>query len=205
MAVCDGDRALWEKVKWLMQTVGLPTLCVLDVYHVLKRLWSAAYCFHPEGSDEARAFVAERLRRMLEDEAGYVIGGLKQMGTQHKLRKSKRDQLSKVITLLENNRSYMRYDVCLSQGYPISNGGWRARADTLSRTGWKGWGCDAAPAGDPSEWRLGRLSALPRQDRHTGVVSLSPVRASSIQKNGIAGDMLRPNQFLWYTLIPSHS
>jgi hypothetical protein len=122
VAVCDGDRALWEKVKWLMQAVGLPIVCVLDLYHVLERLWSAAYCFHPEGSDEAKAFVAERLRRVLEGEVGYVIGGLKQMGTKHKLRKSKRDQLSKVITYLENNRSYMRYDVCLSQGYPIGSG-----------------------------------------------------------------------------------
>jgi len=122
VVVCDGDRALWEKVKWLMQVVGLPIVCVLDLYHVLERLWSAAYCFHPEGSDEAQAFVAERLERVLEGKVGYVIGGLKQMQTKHKLNKSKRDQLSKVITYLENNRSYMRYDVCLSQGYPIGSG-----------------------------------------------------------------------------------
>jgi len=122
VAVCDGDRALWEKVKWLMQTLGLPIVCVLDIYHVLERLWPAAYCFHSEGSEQAKAFVAERLRRVLEGEVGYVIGGLRQMRTKHKLKKSKRDQLSKVITYLENNRSYMRYDVCLSQGYPIGSG-----------------------------------------------------------------------------------
>lgn len=122
VAVCDGDRALWEKVKWLMQVVGLPVICILDVYHVLERLWSAAYCFHPEGSDQAQAFVAERLGRLLEGKVGYVIGGLKQMGTKHKLGPSKRDQLSKVITYLENNGSYMRYDVCLSHGYPIGSG-----------------------------------------------------------------------------------
>ena len=122
VAVCDGDRALWEKVKWLMQAVGLPIVCVLDVYHVLERLWSAAYCFHPEGSDKANGFVAERLHAVLEGKVGYVIGGLKQMRTKHKPNKSKQDQLSKVITYLENNRSYMRYDVCLTQGYPIGSG-----------------------------------------------------------------------------------
>lgn len=122
IAVCDGDRALWEKVKGLMETVGLPILCVLDLYHVLERLWSAAHCFHPEGSEEAETFVAARLRRLLEGQVGYVIGGLKQMGTKHKLPKSKREQLSKVITYLQNNRSYMQYDLCLAQGYPIGSG-----------------------------------------------------------------------------------
>ena len=122
IAVCDGDRALWEKVKALRQTVGLPILCVLDLFHVLERLWLAAHCFHPEGSKEAEAFVAQRLRRLLEGEVGYVIGGLKQMGTKHPLKSSKRQRLAKVITYLENNRSYMRYDVCLAQGYPIGSG-----------------------------------------------------------------------------------
>jgi len=122
IAVCDGDRVLWEKVRALMQTVGLPILCVLDIFHVLERLWVAAHCFHPEGSDEAKTFVAERLRRLLEGDVGYVIGGLKQMGTKHQLKSSKRQRLAKVITYLENNRSYMRYDVCLAQGYPIGSG-----------------------------------------------------------------------------------
>ena len=122
VAVCDGDRALWQKVKGLSKTLGVLIVCILDLYHVLERLWSAAYCFHPEGSDQAQRFVAERLRRLLEGEVGYVIGGLKQMATKHKLSRSKQDQLSKVIVYLENNRSYMRYDVYLSHGYPIGSG-----------------------------------------------------------------------------------
>jgi hypothetical protein len=122
LAVCDGDQALWEKVKALMQTVGLPLLCVLDIFPVLERFWLAAHCFHPEGSAEANAFVAERLRRVLEGDVGYVIGGLKQMGTKHPLKNSKRQRMAKVITYLENNRSYVRYDLCLAQGYPIGSG-----------------------------------------------------------------------------------
>jgi hypothetical protein len=122
VCLMDGDRALWEKVKWLMVIVGVPILCILDVFHVLEYLWSAAYCFHPEGSSQAEAFVTDRLRRLLHGEAGYVIGGLRQMQTKHKLSKSKREQLSKIITYLANNQAYMRYDVCLSEGYPIGSG-----------------------------------------------------------------------------------
>lgn len=122
VCVMDGDRALWEKVKQLVKEVGITIVCVLDLYHVLERLWSAAHCFHAEGSDEAERFVADRLRRILQGQVGYVIGGLKQMATKRKLSKRKREQLSKVITYLENNRSYMKYDECLSQGYPIGSG-----------------------------------------------------------------------------------
>ena len=53
---------------------------------MLERLWQAAHCFHAEGSVAAQEFVTERLRRILLGEVGYVIAGLKQMGTKHKLR-----------------------------------------------------------------------------------------------------------------------
>ena len=49
---------------------------MLDLFHVLERLWAVAHCFHKEGSDEAEAFVEERLRDLLEGRVGYVIGGL---------------------------------------------------------------------------------------------------------------------------------
>jgi hypothetical protein len=118
----DGGRALWEKAQELIETVGGPVFCVLDVFHVLEYLWLAAYCFHPEGSREAQALVTDRLRRLLHGHVGYVIGGLRQMRTKRRLGTSQRDHLSKVIGYLSNNRAYMRYDVCLSQGYPIGSG-----------------------------------------------------------------------------------
>ena len=66
--------------------------------------------------------MAERLERLLQGEVGYVIGGFQQMGTKHKLSAAKRRQLDRVITYLKNNRSHMRYDEYLSQGYPIGSG-----------------------------------------------------------------------------------
>jgi hypothetical protein len=122
VAVCDGERALWSQVAELMKTMGVTIVCILDLFHVMERLWLAAYCFHSEGSAQAKAFVAERLERLLQGEVGYVIGGLKQMGTKHKLSAAKQRQLDRVITYLENNRSHMRHDEYLSQGYPIGSG-----------------------------------------------------------------------------------
>ena len=95
---------------------------LLDIYHALERLWDAAYCFFPEGSAEAKAFVTERLERILEGKIGHVIGGLKQMNTKGHLSQRRREQLSKVIVYLENNRQFMKYDQYLAQGYPIGSG-----------------------------------------------------------------------------------
>jgi hypothetical protein len=122
VALCDGEAALWSKVQDLMMRVGVSFVCILDLFHVMERLWTAAYCFHREGSAEAKAFVTERLKRLLQGEVGYVIGGLKQMGTKQNLSAAKQNQLAKVITYLENNRANMKYDEYLSQGYPIGSG-----------------------------------------------------------------------------------
>ena len=118
VCVMDGSRSLWK----MLARFVVEVICILDIYHALEYLWDAAYCFFPEGSDEAKAFVTERLERILEGKVGYVIGGLKQMGTKGNLSKSKREQLSKVIVYLQNNRQFMKYDEYLAKGYPIGSG-----------------------------------------------------------------------------------
>ena len=118
VCVMDGARSLWTMLA--RYVVGV--ICILDIYHALEYLWLAAYCFFPEGSNEAEAFVTERLKRILEGKVGYVIGGLKQMETKGNLNKAKRAQLTKVLTYFENNRRFMQYDEYLANGYPIGSG-----------------------------------------------------------------------------------
>jgi hypothetical protein len=118
VCVMDGERALWKTLKGYVQKV----VCILDLFHVMERLWQAAHCFHPEGSQDAEVFVTDRLRRILEGEVGYVMGGLRQMATKHRLRGSKASRLSEVIGYLERNRCYMHYNEYLAAGYPIGSG-----------------------------------------------------------------------------------
>ncbi len=118
VCVMDGARSLWTMLGRYVGSV----ICILDIYHALEYLWLAAYCFFPEGSDEAEAFVTERLKRILEGKIGYVIGGLKQMETKGNLNKAKRTQLTRVLTYFKNNRRFMRYDDYLANGYPIGSG-----------------------------------------------------------------------------------
>jgi hypothetical protein len=118
VCLMDGERALWEAQRvYFPEAVG-----ILDLFHVMERLWTAAYCFHAEGSDAAEEFVSDRLRGLLEGRVGHVIGGLRQRLTKHQLSGSRRKTLNSVITYLENNREHMRYDVYLKAGYPIGSG-----------------------------------------------------------------------------------
>ena len=118
VCLLDGERALWEMAgEWLPRAVG-----VLDLFHVLERLWTAAHCFHAEGSPEAAEFVSRRLEMLLEGKVGYVIGGLKRLCAEHRLKGEKRGRLMAAITYYENNRDHMRYDEYLAAGYPIGSG-----------------------------------------------------------------------------------
>jgi hypothetical protein len=118
VAVMDGEKALWDVCAFFLpQAVG-----ILDIFHVLERLWNAAHVFHAEGSAAAEEFVELRLRMLLQGRVGGVIGGLRQMLTKHTLSASKRRTLATVIGYFEHNRQHMQYDVYLAAGYPIGSG-----------------------------------------------------------------------------------
>ncbi len=120
VCLMDGQRSLW-----IMGRKALPgekLVEILDLLHVTPRLWEAAYLFHCEGSDEAAAFVRERLLRVLQGKAGAVIGGLRQMATKRSLRGAKLQKLQTLCKYLQKNLSRMRYDEYLAAGYPIASG-----------------------------------------------------------------------------------
>ena len=118
ICLLDGERSLWV----LVYAYFPAAFFVLDIFHVLEYLGKAALCFYDEGSPQAREFVIERLRMLLQGKAGRMIGGLKQMLTKQDLSGTKRRCLEQVIGYLERNRKHMRYEICLEKGYPIGSG-----------------------------------------------------------------------------------
>ncbi len=118
VCILDGERSLWV----LVYAYFPAAFFVLDIFHVLEHLGKAALLFHDEESPQAREFVTERLRMLLQGKAGRMIGGLKQMLTKHELSKAARHSLNQVIGYLERNRKHMRYEICLAKGYPIGSG-----------------------------------------------------------------------------------
>jgi hypothetical protein len=118
VCLMDGQRSLWDtQAQWFERAV-----CILDLFHVMERIWKAAYVFHAERSPEAQAFVDRYLRMLLEGKVGYVIGVWKRLLKTHHLKGNRRTTLLQVIQYYENNAHYMRYDKYLAAGYPIGSG-----------------------------------------------------------------------------------
>jgi len=145
----DGERALHDR-----QEEYLPegVTCILDLLHVMERLWKVAWCLFEEGTQKAEAgrWVEDRLRMLLDGKVGYVIGGLRQTLTKRKLRGSGRKTMREVIGYFDRNRSRMRYDEYLAAGYPIGSGVIEGACrhlvkDRLERAGMR-WHPDGAQA-----------------------------------------------------------
>lgn len=118
VAIMDGETKLrdLQELK-IRRAVG-----ILDIWHVTEYLWKLAYCFHPEGSDEAEAFVDTYLRKLLEGKVRRVIGGLRQKVTKRGLSKSKREKANQHLNYFAARADYMQYDEYLAAGYPIGSG-----------------------------------------------------------------------------------
>ena len=116
--VTDGERALQRRVARDFHGVTL----VLDLLHVMEKLWKAAYVFHPENSPEARTFVYQRAERILSGQVSQVVKGLRQMATEHHLTGEKAKVVRDVTGYYYANRDRMRYDEYLKNGWPIASG-----------------------------------------------------------------------------------
>jgi hypothetical protein len=116
----DGQESLGQARRGYLP--GENAVAVLDLLHVTPRLWEAAHLFHKEGSEEAVAFVRERLGRVLRGRVRQAVGGLRQRGTKSGLGGVKARRLRVLCGYLEKNAHRMRYDVYLGKGYPIASG-----------------------------------------------------------------------------------
>jgi hypothetical protein len=121
VVLLDGALGLWNLAPKLFKPWKRMT-CILDIMHVVGDLWSAANALFGEGSKDGTRWVQAKLTEILRGRVGYVIGGLRQILTKQRLRKSVRETLAKVITFFHNHRRWMPYDVYLAAGLPVGTG-----------------------------------------------------------------------------------
>jgi hypothetical protein len=117
----DGERALHDR-----QGEYLPedTVCILDLFHVLERLWKVAWCLFEEKTQkrEAHRWVEERLKRLLEGRVDAVIRGMRYQATRRGLKGQERKTVADAAEYFAGNRDRMKYDEYLASGYPIGSG-----------------------------------------------------------------------------------
>jgi hypothetical protein len=107
VALTDGERALQDLVSEKLQVT-----LILDLLHVLEKLWKAAYVFHPEGSPEAEQWVRLRAEKVLQGSVSQVVKGLGRSLTELRLRGSKGTALTNVAVY--RNCTRMRYNEYLA-------------------------------------------------------------------------------------------
>lgn len=118
VVVTDGERAL--QIRTLKHIPGI--LLILDLLHVLEKLWTVAHIFHAEGSIEAQIWVRDHALRILRGQVSQVVKGIGQSATKRGIKGSKRKIIDSVLAYLYKNRDRMRYDRYLAEGLPIASG-----------------------------------------------------------------------------------
>ncbi len=81
-----------------------------------------AYCFHPPGSEQAEAWVAERALQMLKGHASSVAGGIRRSATLRGLSAKQREAVDECAEYLLNYKDMLKYDDYLAAGLPIATG-----------------------------------------------------------------------------------
>ena len=121
VVLLDGNDEQLQAVKRAARRVRVQVTIVVDLIHLVEYLWSAAYCFHPAGSDAARDWVVQRIRAFLSgSDPAQVAAGIRRSATLRGLeRRSAVDECAQYILKLA---PYMRYGEALAGGLPIATG-----------------------------------------------------------------------------------
>lgn len=146
VAVTDGERALQRRVKIQIGSIIL----ILDLFHVLEKLWKVVYVFYQEGSPDAEEWVKRQTLRILQGKVSQVIKGIHQSATKRRIRGNNCKTVNDVCRYFYHNRFHMRYDEYLKQGLPIASGSVEGACknlvkDRMERSGMR-WTEDMAEA-----------------------------------------------------------
>jgi hypothetical protein len=176
--LCDGQTSLaTDRQTYLPDDAQ--TLDILDLMHVLPRVWEAAHVFHKEASVEAATFVRDHLTRILRGEASTVIANWRRQATCQRMSVAKKKKLRTICDFLAKNKDRMRYDEYLRLGCLVATGVIEGACrhvikDRMERAGmrWKTPGAQAATATGPcfrisgSPWKTTGCIRTERPMRH---------------------------------------
>lgn len=119
--LCDGQASL-ETDRQIYLPEDAYTVDILDLMHVVPRVWEAAHVFHKEGSVDASAFVRANLTQILRGQVGNVIANWRRRATRMRLTGAKKKTLRTICAFLAKNKHRMRYDEYLRLGCPVATG-----------------------------------------------------------------------------------
>ena len=122
VVLLDGNEHQLKLVKKYARKHKVKPTIVLDLVHVLERLWKAAHCFFPEGARQLEQWVSQRLERLLEGKASDVAAGIRRAATRRGMSVGFRRAADECADYILNYKKLLKYDRYLAQGMPIGTG-----------------------------------------------------------------------------------
>jgi hypothetical protein len=154
VVLVDGDAKQLCAVKAEAKRRDVKVTIILDVVHVLERLWAAGRALFGESSPEAEGWVGNRLLALVSGRSGgQVAATIRWWASQRKdLDDAARTAIEKTSAYLANRKytRLMHYNEALSDGLPIATGVVEGACrylvkDRMDRTGAR-WSLDGAEA-----------------------------------------------------------
>lgn len=119
----DGNKHQLHLVKALAKKEGVTVSVILDIIHVIEYLWDAARLFFDKNNHSGcEAWVEEKLKRIINSEAGKVAGSIRMSAAKRKLTRAQRKTAKDCSRYISRHKAYMQYARYLKRGYPIGTG-----------------------------------------------------------------------------------
>ncbi|MFI0716530.1 hypothetical protein ACH4SK_39300 [Streptomyces inhibens] len=83
-------------------------LIVLDIVHVIEKLWAASRCFHTATDPAAETWVGNKAARILAGDASDAVGDIRADADHLGLSADQRGAADRACRYLENNTDYIQ-------------------------------------------------------------------------------------------------
>lgn len=122
VVLVDGARHQLDLIQVEAERRGVSIHIVLDLVHVIEKLWAASRCFHAPADPAAEDWIAVKTARVLRGRAQQAADEIRAEADRHKLTGDQRTAVDKACQYLNNNADFVHYDRALAAGWPIASG-----------------------------------------------------------------------------------
>ncbi|MEU2992712.1 ISKra4 family transposase [Streptomyces griseoincarnatus] len=122
VVLVDGARHQRDLVQAEARLHHVDVHIVIDIIHVLEKLWSAAWCFHQPGDPSVEDWVAVHALAILNGDAVETADTLQAQADQAGLTGEQRHGVDTCVRYLRGNADFLHYDKALAAGWPIATG-----------------------------------------------------------------------------------
>ncbi|MFD7342195.1 ISKra4 family transposase [Streptomyces violascens] len=122
VVLVDGARHQLGLIQAEAERRGVNIHIVLDLVHVIEKLWAASRCFHAPADADAEDWIAVKTARILAGRAKQAADEIRAEADRHELTGDRRTAVDKACQYLDNNTDFVHYDRALAAGWPIASG-----------------------------------------------------------------------------------